>query len=489
MVLTVGNSFEPLVLSIDYIQPQKEILFLYTKETKKSVSKIIKCLDLEFGDYQTEPIDNISTVQINGIIKKYYEKWKEEDPNGKIVIDFTGGTKVMSVGCGLAGALIDAKLTYVASVQENRINIPGSECIKLIKNPYEISGTVEYEKAVKLFEEYDYKGSAKVLENILSYTWGDESEKKYELLKLLSSAYYHWDEMQFGNALECMNDLISKLEILRSVESGKFFLYNKIQTLYAQKKILETLATVYKEVDDIVQKTDSVKNEPNTTAIKKTVANKIFGHIKNKDDEFSKRFLFSIYARIFRQNMQGKYDLAVLLLYRLLEFIVQRRLAVNGINPDNPDFKHFYTGDNKKFDDIAAFINALKAVSKKYYLDDIYNITSPRELNNREITMQNGFIILKTIEDDIFPGKPEDNNSNDSKINLLTIKNKIGIRNKNYLTHGYMVVNKNEYADFEEYITICLKRFCKIENINFNETKKSHTFLTPKDFISSKNPR
>ena len=90
MILSVGTSYEPLVLNISLFQPKK-ILFLYTEKTEVTIDKI--------------------------------------------VIDFTGGTKAMSAAAAMVGAVIDLQLIYIGSenyLPDFRKPLPGSETLYFI---------------------------------------------------------------------------------------------------------------------------------------------------------------------------------------------------------------------------------------------------------------------------------------------------------------------------------------------------------------------
>ena len=158
MILTVGFSYEPLVLSINYIKPRKKILFLYSSETVKNKDKVVKFLNINDGDYISKEIDSNGMEKIDREIKEQYARWQGEyeadntDPgkNGRVVIDFTGGTKTMAAGGALAGSVIDTKLVYVGSTYDDKSSQPnpGSEYIESIKNPYDIYAITQLKKRV-----------------------------------------------------------------------------------------------------------------------------------------------------------------------------------------------------------------------------------------------------------------------------------------------------------------------------------------------------
>ena len=68
----------------------------------------------------------------------------------------------MSAAATMVGAIIDLQLIYIGSEQylmDFRKPLPGSETLYFINNPYAVFGDFEIEKAMQLFEQYDYSGA------------------------------------------------------------------------------------------------------------------------------------------------------------------------------------------------------------------------------------------------------------------------------------------------------------------------------------------
>lgn len=112
LILSVGTSYEPLILNISLLNPQK-ILFLYTSETETILEKIVNYLKLEATHYQKCRVEATDPLSIYHEIKRIYLQWGKPE---KLYIDFTGGTKIMSAAAALAGSLINVQLIYVLSV-------------------------------------------------------------------------------------------------------------------------------------------------------------------------------------------------------------------------------------------------------------------------------------------------------------------------------------------------------------------------------------
>jgi|GEM_PF-318974 len=497
MILSVGTSFAPIVLSILYVKPKKILLLHstdpnkgkedrvtdpddYPKGTEGHAERIIKYIakiDIDLAaNCRKQPIEETNAVNIYQAIYNYY---LETGKPKNIVIDPTGGTKVMAAAVAMTRTALNAVMVYVGhkdSINDGGIPFPGSEYLERIMDPLELLGVAKYDKAMQLMNEYDYNGACKLLEELKNNTVSLTDKEKYELVHKLLCVYSSWDDLKFCEAKKSMDELLDEIS-KRKIYNSKMILAKNVEFLEKQKVILDVLAGTYGEMENAVLNTVDKKN------INGNIANVIYSHIKNCEDKFSENFIFMIHAQASRKSGQGKYDMAALLAYRLLEFISQRRLAEQGINTEKPSFAHIYGNAGDKFIDERAFINALIAVARSAQVKEVPNLSNNdgvTELNDEKISLLNGYIILKTLKDKIFP-EPQSNQSVNLS-DLITLKKKTGIRNSGYLSHGYMVINQSDYDDFNAYTTAWLKRFCKVESINFSKTQKEHTFITPEEF-------
>ena len=166
LIISVGSSYEPLVLNIKLFQP-KRILFLYTAMTEATLEKIVTYCHLPVSAYAKEIVDESNPLTIYRQIKVSYLQWEKPE---KIYIVFTGGTKSMSAAAALAGALIDVQLVYVGTsnyLPEMRKPEPGSEQLLYIDNPISDFGDLEIEKTMVLFKEHNYAGAKEKLSRLM----------------------------------------------------------------------------------------------------------------------------------------------------------------------------------------------------------------------------------------------------------------------------------------------------------------------------------
>ncbi len=165
LILPLGTSYEPLVLSILTLKPKK-ILFLHTSKTEALIDPVVENCALKTSDYRKRQVDEANPLQIYEKIKEAYIEWER---GGLIALDFTGGTKSMAGGSAMAGAIIGADLFYIGNrnyLTDFRKPKPGSEYLCAIPNPYIGFGDLEAVKALSLYEKMDYAGAALIFKDL-----------------------------------------------------------------------------------------------------------------------------------------------------------------------------------------------------------------------------------------------------------------------------------------------------------------------------------
>ena len=111
LILTVGMSPEPLILSILALEP-KRVGFLYTEETNHLLERIQQEIDLDINQLvdSSRKIDGSNTTEIYEKIMELYTNW---DTPASLAVDITGGNRSMVSGAAMAGAVLGADIYYV----------------------------------------------------------------------------------------------------------------------------------------------------------------------------------------------------------------------------------------------------------------------------------------------------------------------------------------------------------------------------------------
>ncbi len=447
LVISVGTSYEPLVLSIRIFKPKK-ILFLYTTITEKILDKIVNYCGLKAADYQKREVHETNPIDIYREIKRAYLKW---DKPSKLYIDFTGGTKAMSAAAAMAGAVIDVQMVYVGTndyLPDFRKPYPGSETLYFIDNPLSIFGDLEIEKMMVLFTQANFSGAREKLEVLKEQIPDPNLRQQLNFLYLLALMYEHWDALEFIQAHDVAVQLCRELQRDSKLHKS-FVLMDYIPQINQQKMILNAL----KDIPEMIRE------------------KKNFDILC--DTQYIIPLMFTMYTNAMLREEQEKYDMATLLLYRLLEMIEQRRLARFGFYVSKMDYGNYHVTDGA--------VEALSPYDKKEWIrNEVFQIkkqifpkTDSKYLPD-QISLLEGFIILAALHDEIC-----DSVRGTSVDKLKRIRAMVYLRNNSIFAHGLGPVPKQDYLKFKSFINEIFQEFCTIENINFSEHLKVITWLDP----------
>ncbi len=142
LIYTVGLSSDPLILSIIANNPQA-VFFIYTKESEEILNVIIEETGLKLTQCKREIMKKSSfenTMDLISLGLIFLNKEKSIDLSD-IGLDITGGTKIMSLACGMAAFALGPDgpdILYIDHEKydkELRRPVPGTEIIKVIQNP------------------------------------------------------------------------------------------------------------------------------------------------------------------------------------------------------------------------------------------------------------------------------------------------------------------------------------------------------------------
>ena len=422
LILPLGYSPEPLILSILAIKP-KRVGLLYTNETEKLLPRIQGETALTLDQLDKLKIDGSSTADVYKAIMELYDKWKRPT---NIAVDITGGKKSMVGGAAMAGAVLGADIFYVDNTKFTQGKPePGSEYLSLLDNPYTVFGDLEVEKARDLYNRHDYAGAQRIFDHLSKHVGNPDLIIVYEAYRLLCAIYEAWDNLDFENAI---NSIIELNGILGRISSERLAYLSVFQPrLLNHKTALECLQAI-------------AKDEKLALCI---------------PDGF--HFAFMLYHSALRRENQGKLDMACLLLYRLLEWIEQHRLAQYGIDSSEPD----YSKSGRDPDDL---LKEYKTKRKGLYSKDKKNIESLPS----PIALIDGFLVLDALGDDIVDG-----------LRWGALRGQVDMRNKNIFAHGINKISPDNYKKFKATVEQLFQKAQEIENIDAKDFNEQHKFIAP----------
>ena len=446
LIVSVGTSYEPIVLNISLLQPE-QILFLYTKESKEILDKVMDFCHLRISQVETRRVNETNQTDIYREIKRCYLEWGKPE---KIYIDFTGGTKAMSTAAAMAGAMIHVQVIYVGSNQymkDFRKPLPGSETLFCIKNPMDVFGDLEIDKAYALFEQYNYAGAREKLGEIKEEIPDPVIRQEIGFAYLLAQTYEYWDSFEFIRAYQTMNNLVNEIE-RDSQYSRHFILQDFLEQLIHQKELLENL-----------------KDIPKLTKQKRNM------EILQKPN-YMIPLMFSMYQNAKVRECQEKYDMATLLFYRLLEMIEQRQLSQYRLFVSKMEYMKMKIGDREITEEEFNKLKERVVELKKAVFGKETSVDLPEQ-----ISLLEGFILLAALEDPIIW------DGENTVLKLKSIRAMVSLRNNSIFAHGLAPVEKNDYMKFQKFVVELFMEFCTLEKINFAELAKQIKWVSPLDSV------
>lgn len=255
--------------SIESKNPDKIIMF-GSEKSKQTVSHIHDKIIEDYGEYEFIQIEEIDDF------KKYFNKIKEiiEQYNDeKVIIDYTSGTKTMTMAAAFASMIYHKDLFFVGGKREDGIVKSKTENI-ISQNLYPVYDDLMMENIKELFNSNRFEAGKILLDDIT------ESEDM-DIYKQLFDIYYNFDNINYDRAFELFTIDFLK-EVINHFPNLKL-------ALSQNRKSLQT--------------------------------------ITNKNHKFRCYYILaSLLNNAKRRFSEGKYDDAIARLYRSFELIAQIRL-------------------------------------------------------------------------------------------------------------------------------------------------------------------
>lgn len=204
---------------------------------------------------------------------------------------------------------------------------------------------------------------------------------------------------------------------------------------------------------------------------------------KRQMEIFSERdcmvaLMFTIYQNACVRERQEKYDMAALLMYRLLEMIEQKRLANYGLDVSHMEYDKI-PYEECGLTEVAALTENERREWLKRQLQALKGRmfrTAGKVILSEQVSLLDGFSLLQVLNDSIcLRGKIVGINK------LKRIRSMVFLRNNSIFAHGLGPISKEEYERFQEFVEQLFREFCCLEGIEFEELKKQTIWRNPAD--------
>ena len=276
------------LFSIEWHRPKKVVFFGSDKSrvTLESLKRqYFEKYNKEFDIFEYVEINEIDSFNkyFNGIKNKIHELNEEYD----IIIDYTSGTKTMTMSASLASMVFRKKLSLFTGERVNGIVKKGTESV-FTQNLYPVYDELMLEKVRELFNSNRFESGKILLNDVI-----DSQDK--ELYSKLFDIYYNFDIVNYDNAYALFSE--------------------------------ELLNEIRNKWPDLAQKFS--ENRQALDNMKKLNPKLDLGKKPWKNKKYRIRcyyILASLINNAKRRYSEGKYDDAIARLYRSLELIAQIRL-------------------------------------------------------------------------------------------------------------------------------------------------------------------
>ena len=397
LVSLSGFSPETTILAFTLVGA-KRLMVVGSDSTRASVDVIHEKLGLPISLIDTRYVDPVDPMKIYQVIREAAASSGGVRPH--VIIDITGGKKVMSASAALAAAQLDLPLCYIDSRfdPELRQSEPGSERLVIVPNPTELFGDRETAAALVAFRHGAYGAARTRFEEVANSAF---EPARARFMRDLSIVYQAWCDLDF-------NALRASVPVLRArlTDPGHRVAHDVAQRLNAQLDLLDVLANAPDKQRDIPP------------------------------------LLLNFYLLGLHYARLGRHDFAALLFYRTVESAVAQRLAIvgPGFRTGKPDYRLLH-------DDPEVLLARLKSLTA-----DVHG-QATTELPF-EVGVMNGILLLCALDDRMVKRL----GFTTTKA-LRRVKNELLARNHSVLAHGTETVSEDVREALQSLALRCLRAF------------------------------
>jgi len=292
MIISVGGTVEPIIKAVCEYKPEF-VSFLASQDTSDLI-KTIKDESAQKGVVikseltLLEDVNDLlhcyskAEVAVQRIITKAYDKHE-------VLVDYTGGTKNMSVALALAAVTHGFSFSYVGGTQRTKNGMGivenGHEKIYRSINPWDFLAIAERHEIALLFNKNQFLAAAQLANLLAAKT--TKNKTMYKQFAQAIDGYYSWD----------------------------LFRHKEAHTHFERAKLEELSSTDDSPIRSFAEATSKL-----LPFLEETIS----------DSRDGKRpclaYIIDLYANAERRRQEGKIDDAILRLYRLVEMAEQERL-------------------------------------------------------------------------------------------------------------------------------------------------------------------
>ncbi len=200
LVISVGKTPQPIIKRIRTYQPD-EVYFFVSEDSKRMV-----CTEV-IPEFPSLVHDFIFTPDHEDLNACYdaLRKAKLKTDEGGILVDFTPGTKVMSVALGIWALNHGESMSYIGGSERDSATgrvLDDKEVVKVFTNPWMALAITELNRLVERFNGSDFYAAKKIAEDIVNSPLVSRNVRDFaENVGIVAGFLLDWDNTNYNSKL------------------------------------------------------------------------------------------------------------------------------------------------------------------------------------------------------------------------------------------------------------------------------------------------
>lgn len=288
LVCPVGFRPAPVLLIILILKP-KMVYLLHSSDSRRYAEMIRDDPDIQHLGLSPDQDVHLKEISLTNAPDNYevIRTIVQQSPKQQVVVDITGGVKVMGVSLAAAAFWQRLPVIYLLGEEIKGIIKPFTEQLYLLQNPYDHFGDTEFKLLKGFFDSHNYDAALNICTSLRDSVGDVSTLGKLDILAEFIQVYRDWDAFSHSGWEAHENrKLATRLRVL----IGKM---NRFGLSLADPARLQGNLAFLEKIETLWQ--------PNQ---------------RNLADPYR---LIDIFCAAQRRAKAGKYDDAVARLYRCLE--------------------------------------------------------------------------------------------------------------------------------------------------------------------------
>ncbi|MCA1702971.1 MAG: hypothetical protein LC808_06750 [Actinobacteria bacterium] len=197
------SGFSPLttILAYELLRPE-QLLVLFSEDTRAGIDSIADHVvgrsGLRYRDFMSRPCVPTDPHGVYRVVKEELDSIRSADGQRPyVVLDITGGRKVMSAAAALAAWQLKLTLCYVEADYDPRLRrpVPGSDRLLVLGNPTELFGEQAMDAALRTFASGAFNAAYQQYDDLCD-TIAEPARARF--MRALSGLYRSWCDLDLS---------------------------------------------------------------------------------------------------------------------------------------------------------------------------------------------------------------------------------------------------------------------------------------------------